>query len=235
MASVAGGKLQFAGHVALRPAVQVAQDDRNPVLVRQPGQFRVEDRLQVGPGLVGGDGRVRHGVHLLLLCLPAGGRPAGLEGGPVRDSVEPVPDQVPRTDRGGPPGQDEEGGLEGVLGQVRVADHAAADAQDHRPVPADQGGEGRLVVRRRRRTRDSWPSPVVGVAGQHDAAQVRQQALGRRIGRHGLGSREGRRLPICYCPTRGSALQSRSHFVRRPTRNTGLTSLWYRWLGRGYP
>ena len=148
-----GRHLQLAGHVALRPAVQVAQHDRDAVLVRQAGQLRVEDRLQVGPGLVRGNGRVRHGVHLLLLGHPPEGRPAGLQRGPVGDPVEPGPDQVPGPDRGRPPGQDQERGLERVLGQVRVADDPPADAQDHRPVPADQRGERGLVSRRRRKPR----------------------------------------------------------------------------------
>ena len=37
-------------------------------------------------------------------------------------------------------------GLEGVLCIVVVAQHPTADAQDHRPVTADDGLEGRLVA-----------------------------------------------------------------------------------------
>jgi hypothetical protein len=51
---------------------------------------------------------------------------------------------LPRPYRGGLAGQDEEGGLEGVLGVV-VAEQAAADAPDHRPVPFDKCGEGGRV------------------------------------------------------------------------------------------
>jgi hypothetical protein len=42
--------------------------------------------------------------------------------------------------------QGEEGGLEGVLGVLHVAEHAPADAEHHRPVTADQFCEGVLVA-----------------------------------------------------------------------------------------
>ena len=41
--------------------------------------------------------------------------------------------------------EDEEGGLEGVLGVVVVAEDAAADAPDHRAVPPHQGFQGRWL------------------------------------------------------------------------------------------
>ncbi len=43
-------------------------------------------------------------------------------------------------------GQDEEGGLEGVLGEVAIGKELAADAEYHRAVPHHQGGEGGLVA-----------------------------------------------------------------------------------------
>jgi hypothetical protein len=39
-------------------------------------------------------------------------------------------------------GQDEEDGLEYVLGMMPVAHELVADAQDHGPVPSHQSGEG---------------------------------------------------------------------------------------------
>jgi hypothetical protein len=48
--------------------------------------------------------------------------------------------------RGRPAGQDEEGGLEGVLGRVRLAQQAPAQAQHHRPVASHEGLEGPLVA-----------------------------------------------------------------------------------------
>ena len=35
---------------------------------------------------------------------------------------------------------------EGIFGQVVVAQHAPADAQHHRPMPANQRGERRLIA-----------------------------------------------------------------------------------------
>ena len=43
-------------------------------------------------------------------------------------------------------GQGEERGLESVLGVVQVAEDAAADAQNHRPVSVQEGRECRLVA-----------------------------------------------------------------------------------------
>ncbi len=40
--------------------------------------------------------------------------------------------------------QDQESGLEGVLGVVMIPDDAPADAQHHRAVPLNQGGKGQL-------------------------------------------------------------------------------------------
>src|SRR5262249_35735207 len=64
------------------------------------------------------------------------------------DAVEPVADLLPRHDRGRAAGEDEEGGLEGVLGVVVVAEDPAADAPDHRPVALHQGLEGGLLATR---------------------------------------------------------------------------------------
>ena len=53
---------------------------------------------------------------------------------PARDRVAPIELAAA--------GQDEERGLEGVLGVVRVAEQPAADAEDHRPMLPHQGREG---------------------------------------------------------------------------------------------
>ena len=45
-----------------------------------------------------------------------------------------------------PPEQHQERGLEGVVGVGAVTQQPAADAQHHRPVPADDGGERLLVA-----------------------------------------------------------------------------------------
>ena len=48
--------------------------------------------------------------------------------------------------RPAPAEEDDERGLEGVLGVLVVAEGPAAHAEDHRPVPADQLAEGGLVA-----------------------------------------------------------------------------------------
>jgi hypothetical protein len=45
----------------------------------------------------------------------------------------------------GLPRQDEEGGLEGILGGMSVAQHASADAKYQRPMPAHKNFNGGLV------------------------------------------------------------------------------------------
>ena len=59
-----------------------------------------------------------------------------------RAPVQPVAQQVGVADRPRLAGQDEEDGLEGVLGMVMVAQELSADAQNHRPVPRHQRSEG---------------------------------------------------------------------------------------------
>src|SRR5262249_16488786 len=44
------------------------------------------------------------------------------------------------------PSEDQEGGLEGILGILLLAQDAPADAVDHRPVPAHDGLEDGLVA-----------------------------------------------------------------------------------------
>jgi len=50
-------------------------------------------------------------------------------------------------DRTGLSGEHQESRLEGVLGIVPVAEHAPADAEHQRSVPADQRGKGALFAR----------------------------------------------------------------------------------------
>ena len=58
--------------------------------------------------------------------------------------------------------EDEEGGLEGVLRILLVAEHAPAEVEDHRPVPPHQGRESRVAARRNERLHERL---VRGVAG----------------------------------------------------------------------
>lgn len=58
--------------------------------------------------------------------------------------MEPRADRVALTDRAGFASQDQECGLEGILRVVLVMQDLTADAENHRAVPLDEGGEGRF-------------------------------------------------------------------------------------------
>lgn len=126
--------------VAGQPA-QVAQDDRHPVAGREPADLLVEDRPEVLPQGRGGGVIVRHLKRPPLPVPPPGPVRPGVGGDPAGDPVEPRPERVTPAQRAGLPGQDEEGGLERVLGVVGVRQRTPADPEHHRPVAGDQRGE----------------------------------------------------------------------------------------------
>ena len=92
------------------------------------------------------EGWFGHGRHLLLPRPPPGGRRSRLQRRLVGHAVEPVGDHLPRHDGSRLADEDEEGGLEGVLGVVVAVEDPAADAPDHRAVPLHQGGERRFLA-----------------------------------------------------------------------------------------
>ncbi len=68
----------------------------------------------------------------------------GRRGDAAGHAVQPRTHRVDDPERPAPTRQDEEGGLEGILGFMLVAEHGPANPQDHRSVPLDQDGEGQL-------------------------------------------------------------------------------------------
>ncbi len=129
------------------------QDDRRSELFRQPVDL-VEERAIVVR--VRGGRRDRAGIageglgleqHLEMTSAPRG-LDLGPSGDPPGDAEEPAPDRLPMTDRSGLAHEDQEGGLEGVVGVVRVAQELPADAQDHGPMSFNQDREGGLGGRR---------------------------------------------------------------------------------------
>src|SRR5262245_11702756 len=66
----------------------------------------------------------------------------GAAGGAVGNAVQPARERSGLADGGGPAGEDEERGLEGVLGEVGPAEDAPTDAPDERAVTAEQDREG---------------------------------------------------------------------------------------------
>src|SRR5262249_31971038 len=70
----------------------------------------------------------------------------GLERDVVRHLVQPAAQGAAVADGTSLSRQHEEGGLEGVLGVVAVAEQPAADAEHHRAVPLHQPAEGQFVA-----------------------------------------------------------------------------------------
>ena len=114
----------------VRHRLEVAEDDRHPVPLGEPGDLLGEDcrpRTGIDRGIISTPGP---GLREPLL-VPAATGLVGLRPGrdAMRDAVQPARERVPDPEGSRLPGQHEEGGLEGVLGVMLVAEHAAADAQ----------------------------------------------------------------------------------------------------------
>ena len=91
-----------------------------------------------------GDKCGSHGTGVLLVLAAAGGRRPCSAGHAVGNPMEPGTKRVLNPERPGLLDQDQKRGLEGVLGIVMVSQGLPADAQNHRAVTLDQGGEGQL-------------------------------------------------------------------------------------------
>ena len=132
------GHTQAGGGLIVREGFEVAEDHGLAKGPRQPGEGLVE----IGSGRRIIPMRGSHGGLPAFVVNPAEGIGPGSLGDPQGHPVEPGADQFAAADGPGAAGQDEEGGLGGVLGVVDPAQDAAAHAQDHRPVAVHQGGEG---------------------------------------------------------------------------------------------
>jgi hypothetical protein len=136
----------LAGGLLARGPVQVAQHQRGAVPVRQAVQLAVECVEQ----LAGAQVRQRVGAgpgrrEALETGAPGGGSPE-LPRGVAGHAVEPARRRLARTNRPRVAGQPQEGRLKGVFGVRGARREPAAHAPDHRPVAAEQGGEGLLVT-----------------------------------------------------------------------------------------
>src|SRR5262249_1457348 len=81
-----------------------------------------------------------------FLLSPFGGRSARLERSVISHAVKPVAHGFPSGKRSRLANADQESPLESVLGIVRIAKNAPADAQHHGTVTPHQGLEGRLLT-----------------------------------------------------------------------------------------
>ncbi len=110
---------QPCGRLGVGQALEIAEDDRRPVLLRQPADFLVQRRQQLDPvGLrFRGDrfASERYGPHPGAL-----GARLGLGGDSSGHAIQPAAQRVSHPDRSSPAYQHEERRLKGVLNVVRV-------------------------------------------------------------------------------------------------------------------
>ena len=154
-------------------AHQVAERHRVTILLGQSRDLFADDRRDVvrvagsvGGGLVGHRGSPP-------LVLPASG---GVRPGPRRDprgrAEQPARHRLPLLDRARPPDQCEERRLKGILGVVRVVEHAPAEPQHHRPVPRHQRLERRILA-----VEEPPQQLAVGQRSQGPGAEQRLQVV----------------------------------------------------------
>jgi hypothetical protein len=62
------------------------------------------------------------------------------------NTIKPIADRARRVKRGSLANEDQEGHLKGILCIVGIREQPAANAEDHRPMPADQNLEGRFIA-----------------------------------------------------------------------------------------
>ena len=127
--------------------LQFTQHNRRPEVIRETGDLLIEraECVLVGQRLFL-NGAVRDRGDQRFARPTTEEHRAGLPGGPDGHPVDECPDSFPRADINRPAGEDEECDLEGVVGQMRVADPPPANRADHRPKAGDQGRKRGLVA-----------------------------------------------------------------------------------------
>jgi hypothetical protein len=182
------------GHLGAALVFQAAEDKRLAVGLGQAGDLLVQDGLDLLPlGAEAGGGGPR--PCLLFVFAPPGGGPSCLGSHAGCHSMKPAGQRLALANGGGPPCQEQEGGLEGVLGVLLVAEPAAAQVEDHGPVPPQHRLEGRLVVVAQEGADQFAVGPLVGgpVGGQvADVAEDRSQCCRG----HRLRSLPGLSIPL---------------------------------------
>ena len=171
-------------------ALEVAEDDRQAEGVGQPRDLAVQrlgllaghDRLLRPAGPSARPRTIRagasHGVALLSLASASEPEP-GAPRRPERDAVEPVAQQVGVADRAGLPGQDEESGLEGVLGRCRSPRSWRQTPRTIGPCRATSAAKAASPAASRRRVESLQELPV-GEPGHGAALEERLDLPGHR-------------------------------------------------------
>src|SRR5262249_11468949 len=120
---VEGGHLpaQEPGGTGRVLPLQAAKDEGDAEGVGGGLDLLVEGGLQVGQGRLREGRGLGGGVGLAFVGPAAGGAALGFHGNSIGDAVQPAGQRLGLADGGGLAGQDEEGGLEGVLAVLLVA------------------------------------------------------------------------------------------------------------------
>ena len=138
--------IQRGGGLVVSLPSQIAQHQRSTILRRQVAQFLIEhwsDSEHVAALGRGDEFRIPDGLFATAAAEQVCPCPRG---DAKRDTVEPVRQQTAVADSGRLSQEDEKGCLESVFDIARVAEEAAAEAQDHGPVHLDQRLEGRMIT-----------------------------------------------------------------------------------------
>ena len=129
------------GGLVVGAAFEVAHHDRGAILLRQAVDGLVEGAAEFAVGRLGHRGAVDGRGGRGLLRPPLRFAPAGPNRHPHRDPMKPRAKPAVASDRAGLANEQQERRLKSVVGRVVVAEYAAADGQDHRPVPRHQSLE----------------------------------------------------------------------------------------------
>ena len=206
------GAAEVPRRLLVRAAFQVAEHHRDAIPLGQPVHLLVDDGREVVRVARLARGPIRREDRIPLDDPPAIGVPPGPDRRATGDPVQPGADRVPHPERAAPAGQDQERRLEGVPGVVLVAQDGPAGAQDHRPVPLDQGREGQLggLAAPRREALQQLP------VRQPDPVPARKRV--RSPGRTSRSRRDLTKPALSPAPRlllsgKGAAVADRSNFV----------------------
>jgi hypothetical protein len=125
----------------MRAAPEEAEQHRQTVFLRQAIHLLINCRSQLPPGCL-----VFWAGFLTSDILQRDSRShLRRQTQAISDAVQPARQGGGIAQRTSLPGQDEPGGLEGILGGMRITCHPQAHSPDHRAVPLDQGVKGGFI------------------------------------------------------------------------------------------
>jgi hypothetical protein len=131
----------------IRLILQVAQNQRRAVFLRQMEQFLVENRPQPPKFDFRIADEVRgHGQSLSFELSSLGGALPRMNRHSVSRAIQPVGQQFRSTQSLGFLDHYEKGSLKRVFGIVIVMQYAPADTQDHQPMPPQECRERRFLM-----------------------------------------------------------------------------------------